>query len=318
MIRTSLRPLLTAFTGLALLSGAALTTMEDAFAETVPRLADYIAAEAPRSFAEPSEAVEAFKATLAANDLAGLAGLLGLKPAPLQANADAVGAFAQIREGATRKIIVDDKGDSRIIRIGNILWPLPFPLVKNEDGRWAFDPQAGVEEIRARRIGENELETISTLNAYLDAQREYASEDRDGDGVLEFAQKLISSEGKTDGLYWPPDQSDSESPIGSMMVKTELDKAESGAGYFGYKFRILTKQGENIAGGPYDYVIGGNMIAGFGLIAYPVVYGETGIKTFVIGHQGIAYQTDLGPDTEALAANIDSFNPDDSWEVVSD
>jgi Protein of unknown function (DUF2950) len=136
--------------------------------------------------------------------------------------------------------------------------------------------------------------------------------------VLEFAQKLISSEGATDGLYWPADLGAGESPAGEFVDQAELDAAGQGDGYFGYRFRILPGQGDNIAGGAYDYVINGNMIGGFALIAWPVKYAETGVKTFAVNQQGIVYETDLGASTETIVKYIDRFNPDESWSVVSD
>jgi hypothetical protein len=189
--------------------------------------------------------------------------------------------------------------------------------VKAQDGKWAFDTFAGLEEIENRRIGENELQTIETMRAYVDAQEEYASQDRDGDGVEEYAQKLVSSEGLTDGLYWPTDIENGESPAGNLD-QGELDDAAKGEGYFGYKYRILTGQGDNIAGGAYDYVINGNMIAGFGLIAWPARYGETGVKTFAVNQSGVIYEVDLGPATADIVKYIDRFNPQDDWAIVAD
>jgi hypothetical protein len=136
--------------------------------------------------------------------------------------------------------------------------------------------------------------------------------------VLEYAQKLLSSEGQTDGLYWPADEEHGVSPAGDFTDQAAIDKAKKGEGYFGYRFRILTGQGANIAGGAYNYVINGNMIAGFALIAWPVKYAETGVRSFVVSHQGIVYEKDLGTDTEARAAAIKLFNPDDTWDVTSD
>ena len=203
-----------------------------------------------------------------------------------------------------------------MVQIGEKLWPLPFPIVKGEDGKWAFDTFDGLEEIVNRRVGENELQTIETMRAYVDAQEDYASEDRDEDGVEEFAQKLVSTEGMTDGIYWPTDDVNGESPAGDLD-QSELDDAAKGEGYFGYKYKILTGQGDHIAGGAYDYIINGNMIAGFGLIAWPAKYGETGVKTFAVNQHGVVYETDLGP-TTAIVKYIDRFNPDDTWEVVND
>ena len=226
--------------------------------------------------------------------------------------------LAAIKEGVAKQLILDGDGDRRTLQIGEKLWPIPFPIVKGDDGKWAFDTYAGLEEIVNRYVGENELTAIETTRAYIDAQEDYAVQDRDEDGVEEFAQKLISSEGATDGLYWPTDEINGESPAGDFVVQAELGEAEKGEGYFGYKYKILTGQGDQIAGGAYDYVINGNMIGGFGLIAWPAKYGETGVKTFAVNQHGVVYETDLGPTTEQIVKHIDRFNPDDTWEVVAD
>ncbi|MCS0495624.1 DUF2950 domain-containing protein [Ancylobacter sp. MQZ15Z-1] len=279
-------------------------------------LSAYRAEQPPPGFAEPGGAIDAFKAALASDDLDALARLLGLDAARLRANEGVMDTFSKMREGAAQRVDVEDVGtDRKILDIGRELWPLPFPLVKAKDGKWAFDTEAGLDEIANRRIGENEIEVIATLRAYVDAQRLYASEDHDGDGVDEFAQKLISSPGKTDGLYWPPGQGDGDSPAGASIDPGNLDKAKQGEGYFGYRFRILRGQGNHVAGGRYDYVINGNMIAGFGLVAWPVTYGETGVHTFAVNQAGIVYEKDLGRDTAAIVAKIRRFDPDDSWTV---
>ncbi|MCK3779258.1 DUF2950 domain-containing protein [Ensifer sesbaniae] len=278
----------------------------------------YAADEDPPVFDDPAKAVDEFKAKLAANDFAGLAKLLGLNAEKLKAGEGAMDTFALIREGAARNVTVRDLEGRKIIQIGDRLWPLPFPLTKGEDGKWAFDTYVGLEEILNRRVGENELEAIDTVQAYVDAQQVYASRDRDADGVLEYAQKLISTPGQTDGLYWPAGQGGGESPVGDAISEAALEKAKAGQGYFGYRFRILTSQGDNIAGGRYDYVINGNMIGGFALIAWPVSYAETGVKTFVVNQQGIVYERDLGPSTAEIVPFIDRFDPDDKWDVVPD
>ncbi|MBB4184765.1 hypothetical protein GGE07_001391 [Sinorhizobium terangae] len=279
---------------------------------------DYAAAEDPPAFDDPLKAVEAFKSTLAANDFVGLAKLLGLDAAKLRTGEGIMETFALIREGAARNVVVRDLEGRKVLEIGDRLWPLPFPLTKGEDGKWAFDTYVGLEEIVNRRVGENELEAIETVRAYVEAQKDYAAQDRDADGVLEYAQKLISSPGQTDGLYWPADQGEETSPVGDAISEAALEKAKAGEGYFGYRFRILTSQGDNIAGGKYDYTINGNMIAGFGLIAWPVTYAETGVKTFLVNQQGIVYERDLGPSTGAIVPFIDRFDPDDKWTVVAD
>lgn len=281
-------------------------------------VSSFAAREKPTSFAEPAAAVDAFKAALAADDIAALATLIGLDPEKLKADANTVSVFAQLKDLTGKELIVQDVEDRKLLALGPKLWPFPFPLVKGADGKWAFDTSAGLEEIVNRRVGENELRTIEVMQEYGDAQREYASEDRDGDQVLEYAQKLISSEGKTDGLYWPADQGDGDSPAGALVDTAALEKAKQNQGYFGYRYRILTGQGNNVAGGRYDYIINGNMIAGFALLAWPVKYGETGVNTFAINHQGVAYQIDLGANTEALAKSIRRFNPGNDWSLVGD
>lgn len=278
----------------------------------------YAADGDPPVFDDPAKVVDEFKAKLAANDFDGLAKLLGLSAEKLKAGEGAMDTFALIREGAARNVVVRDLEGLKIIQIGDRLWPLPFPITKGEDGKWAFDTYVGLEEIVNRRVGENELEAIETAVAYVDAQKEYASQDRDADGVLEYAQKLVSAPGQTDGLYWSADQGDGESPVGDSISEAALEAAKAGQGYFGYRFRILAAQGDNIAGGRYDYVINGNMIGGFALIAWPVSYGETGVKTFVVNQHGIVYERDLGPSTEQIVPFIDRFDPDGKWSVVAD
>ncbi|PDT80337.1 DUF2950 domain-containing protein [Sinorhizobium sp. BJ1] len=279
---------------------------------------DYAAEEDPPVFDDPSKAVDAFKSALTTNDFDGLAKLLGLDAAKLKTGEGAMETFTLIREGAARKVVVRDLDNRKIIEIGDRLWPMPFPITEREDGKWAFDTYVGLGEIVNRRIGENELEAIETVRSYVEAQKDYAARDRDADGVFEYAQRLISKPSQTDGLYWPADQGDGESPVGDAISEAALEKAKAGEGYFGYRFRILTSQGENIAGGQYDYVINGNMIGGFGLIAWPVTYAETGVNTFLVNQQGIVYERDLGASTEAIVPFIVRFDPDDKWSVVND
>lgn len=204
---------------------------------------DYAAAEDPPAFDDPSKAVDAFKSALTTNDFDGLAEILGLDTAKLRTGEGAMETFNLIREGAARKVVVRDLDNRKILEIGDRLWPLPFPITEREEGKWAFDTYVGLEEIVNRRVGENELEAIETVRAYVEAQKDYAERDRDADGVFEYAQKLISSPGQTDGLYWPADQGDGESPVGDAISEAALEQAKAGEGYFGYRFRILTSQG---------------------------------------------------------------------------
>lgn len=305
-----------ALIGAALLVLAPPATSADA--EPAASLESFIGAE-PKLFDTPEAAVEAFKAAAQRAEVPAWAALLGLDPARL-ASAEGIGdRLSEIRDASAGLVSLTGDGDERIVVIGPQVWPFPFPLVKSaKDGKWAFDTVAGIEEIVNRRVGENELRAIETARLYVEAQKDYASSDLDGDGVLEYAQKIVSSPGQTDGLYWPPDQGDGDSPVGPNLDPSALGKAEAGNGYFGYRFRVLKQQGKNIAGGAYDYVINGNMIVGFALVAWPVDYARTGVSTFAISHAGILYEKDLGPDTDALVKKISSFNPDESWRIVPD
>ncbi|TDW20715.1 DUF2950 family protein [Rhizobium azibense] len=280
-------------------------------------LSEFAAGTAP-SFNDPSAALERFKTVLSANDLDGLANLLGLDAAKLRSSNEAMISYGLIREGAARQLRLQDLGDRKIVSVGDVLWPLPFPLSQDKDGKWAFDTAVGLQEIVNRRIGANELATIQTMQDYVAAQREYASEDRDGDGIYEYAQKLISSPGKVDGLYWDPSVYGEDSPASALVQTAAFDKAKRGEGYFGYRYRILTGQGENVLGGKQSYIVNGHMTAGFALLAWPVKYRVTGVQTFIINGVSVIYERDLGPQTEERAAVIKDFNPDSNWTTVRD
>jgi Protein of unknown function (DUF2950) len=299
-----------------LFSSALVTTLCIPPAIAEPSIAKYIGDE-PQAFTEASEAVEIFRKELAAKNVEGLAKLLGLDPNEIGKSDDFDERLTELQEAAAERLQVVEYGaNTRGIILGDLTWPFPFPLVKGEDGKWAFDTVAGLEEVLDRRIGENELAALATMTNYIIAQGLYHDEDWDEDGVLEFAQTLRSSPGKMDGLYWPAAEHDGvESPVGPFIDEDKAVAAgDSPNGYFGYRYRVLTKQGENISGGAYDYVINGNMLGGYALIATPARYGETGIMTFVISHHGAIYEKDLGENTEAEAAKIDIFNPDKDWK----
>ena len=209
--------------------------------------------------------------------------------------------------------IAEKDGVSRL-EVGHAGWTLPIPIVKSGTG-YTFDLKAGHDEIIARQIGRNELDTQQALLAYYDAQREYAGIDHNGDKVLEYAQKFASTPGKQDGLYWDAKDGEPESPLGPLFATKPKGSEE---GYQGYKYRILSAQGPSAPGGPYDYVVGGRMRNGFAAIAYPVHYGETGIMSFMISHDGIVFEKDLGKNGAAVAQAMKTFDPDDSWTEDKD
>jgi hypothetical protein len=215
----------------------------------------------------------------------------------------------------------NDGENQRTMLIGSQEWPVPFPIIKGDKG-WSFDTEDGIYELLARRVGADELSAIGALNALVQAQQDYHETDQDGDEVLEYAQKLVSSPGKHDGLYWETDPNSNApaSPLNSFVTAQGgyLEGRDAGDPLRGYHFRILTRQGENAPGGRYDYVINGNMIAGFGAIAWPSEYGSTGIMTFIVNQQGKIYQKDLGEDTDLAAAALQSYDLDDTWTLTKD
>ena len=205
-----------------------------------------------------------------------------------------------------------------ILIIGRNDWPFPIPIIK-QGQQWIFDTASGKEEILDRRIGRNELYTIQVMLAVVDAQREYAMKDRDGDGLLEYAQKFMSDPDKKNGLYWPAKEGEDPSPLGLLAAKAKREgysKAqdpEEPQPYHGYFYRILTSQGPNAAGGAFDYIVKGKMIGGFAVVAYPADYGNSGVMTFIVNHDDVVYQKDLGEDTEKEAQAIKLFDPDKTW-----
>ena len=197
-----------------------------------------------------------------------------------------------------------------VVGAGDAPFTLPIPLAKDAKG-WHFDTRAGAEEIRIRRIGRNEDSAIQAAKAYHDAQMDYAEEDRDGDGVMEYARKFFSADGKHDGLYWAEDDSGEISPLGPLF-----GDATPGGDWHGYHFRILEAQGASAPGGAYAYTLGDNMSRGFALIAWPAKYDDTGVMSFMISHDGELFQKDLGPGGEAQAKAMTRFDPDSSWKEV--
>jgi hypothetical protein len=294
------------------------------------------------TFASPQDALQALVSAAKSEDHAGLAKLFGpdydqlLSGDDVEDAADLDDFSAAVSESAGIQKVDDSK---YTVVVGSESWPTPIPLVQ-KDGKWLFDTKAGLDEVLNRRIGENEFSAISTCRAYAVAQWEYYTEgDWDHDGVAEYAQKLISTPGNHDGLYWETSEDDKPSPLGKLIAaaraegygpKTEaLDSAGKGgsekeavaeerAPYHGYYFKILTRQGSHAPGGKYSYVINGNMIAGYALVAYPDKWGNSGVMTFIVNQQGRVYEKNLGADTAKFAAAMNEYNPDPSWKLVGD
>ena len=279
------------------------------------------AAAPQETFATPEEAVDALMTALKADSDPALIAIFGEEHKDLIINADHAAASATRAEilaaMQTLRVLRGPSPERRVLVIGDEAWPVPIPIVRVGD-RWRFATEEGADELVNRRIGANERNAIYALRAYIDAQREYASRDRDGDGVLQYAQKLASSPGKHDGLYWPADEAKGEepSPFGPLIAESVAYFKGHAAGdpYRGYYFRILTRQGKNAPGGAYSYVINGRMIAGFAMIAYPAEYGRSGVMTFMVSHNGNVYEKNLGKDSTAIGAKTSSFDPGAGWK----
>jgi hypothetical protein len=284
--------------------------------------ADAAAAPKQKSFATPEEAVAAFVAALRSNDEKQLVAIFGPDAKALTSSGDPV-RDAQRRAAFIadydRKNRLAPEGSRMVLSVGEQDWPFAIPLVKAGD-RWVFDTKAGKEEILNRRVGENEIDTVQTLLAIVDAQREYAMKPRDGDGVRKYAEKLASDPGRQNGLFWKTAPGEEQSPLGPLAAEAFAEgyrKGQQGpVPYHGYYFRILKKQGKHAPGGAFDYVAQKRMIGGFAVVAYPAVYGSSGVMTFIVNHDGVVYQKNLGRETAKAAAAITAFDPDASWKKV--
>jgi len=297
-------------------------------------------ASSQRTFSSADDALQALVSAAMAKDRSALARLFGPDYDQLLSGDDvedvkdldefavAVGESADLQK-------VDDS--EYTVTVGKDNWPTPIPLVK-DNGKWFFDTKAGLNEVINRRVGENEFSAITTCRAYAVAQWEYYTEgDWDHDGVAEYAQRLISTPGGHNGLYWETAEDDKPSPLGKLIAAAQSEgygpeaSTDENAGkggsdkeapqidrapYHGYYFKILTRQGPHAPGGKYSYVINGNMIAGYALVAYPDKWGNSGVMTFIISQQGRVYQKDLGPDTATLASAMTEYNPDPTWKLV--
>jgi Protein of unknown function (DUF2950) len=281
------------------------------------------AALAQEDYKTPEAAVDALVATARSGDEKAALVVLGRDGEDIITSGDKVSDDAVRARFVTSydaKHEITTEGDSKaILVIGDNDYPFPIPMVRNKNGTWSFDTEAGRREILYRRIGHNELDAIETSLAYVDAQSDYAAKDRTGAGAGIYAQRFVSTPGKKDGLYWPTEQSEEESPLGELFAAASKQGYRAGEGrspYHGYYYKILTKQGPSAEGGAADYTVNGNMIGGFALVAYPAEYRNSGVMSFIVNYAGTVYEKDLGPDTAEIAEHMTSFNPDSTWKKV--
>ena len=278
-------------------------------------------AQPQKTFASPEEAVAALVAGVRAGDRPTTIAVLGQGAAGSVTSGDAVADRAMVArflESYQAHNAIVKSGDRATLTIGKDDYPFAFPIVKAGE-RWRFDTAAGKEELLARRIGENELDVIQILRAIVDAQLEYASEDRNGNGTLEYAQQFASKPGKRDGLYWPVKSGEPPSPLGALVASAAGEgyaKEKKPQPFHGYYFRPLKGQGLDAPTGELDYVVRGRAIGGFAVVAWPATYGNSGIMTFIVNHEGIVYEKDLGPNTQAVASSMRRFNPGKGWTRV--
>jgi hypothetical protein len=280
-----------------------------------------------KTFKSPEEAAKSLMDAVKSNDTKELLAIFGPAGKEIISSGDQVADKAGIEhfikdyEEMSRLEKETDKKVTLIV--GNREWPFPIPIVKKGE-TWAFDTMAGKEELLNRRIGRNELNTIQTCLAMVDAQQEYAMKDRDSDKVREYAQKFRSTQGKKDGLYWDAKEGEEQSPLGSLAARAVREgyggrkPGDKPAPYHGYFYRILKAQGKNAPGGAYDYVVNGKMIGGFALVAYPAEYEASGVMTFIVNHDGVVYEKDLGKETGKIASAMTKYDPDKTWKKVED
>ena len=279
------------------------------------------AAASEQMFVTPKAAVQAVIKACQSDDVAALLKIFGPEGKDVVLSGDSSddkdnrAQFAKLA-GVKNKLIPDPANpDKMILSIGKDKWPFPIPLVR-QNGQWYFDSSEGRQEILARRIGSNELDAIEVCHGYVEAQFEYAQTHK-SNGVPEYAQKIVSSPGKQDGLYWDPSKGAPECEVPKGFAQAaESMSADQREPYRGYYFHILTAQGPDARGGAVNYIVKGSMIGGFGLVAWPSEYGVSGVQTFMVDHDGTVYESNLGPETGRTAAEMTEFNPDKSWHPV--
>jgi Protein of unknown function (DUF2950) len=280
-------------------------------------------AQGPRLTGSPEEVYKAMIDALRAGDRTAMLRMLGPDAKDLVSSGDDVAdrqAWKRFVEAYDRAHRLEASDGKIVLVVGTEEYPAPIPLVPDGEG-WKFDTAAGREEIRDRRVGRNELSTIQVCLAIVDAQREYYALGAGRTGYLEYAQRMISTPGKRDGLYWPTKPGEPPSPLGELAARAraqgyEGSQARGRAPFHGYFYRLLTAQGPSAPGGAYDYVVRGHMIGGFGVVAFPARYGESGVMTFIVNHDGVVYQKDLGAATARTADAMKIFNPGPGWQLV--
>jgi DUF2950 family protein len=290
----------------------------------VPLHAQAPSPQAQKQFATPQQAAEALIQAAENYDVPALLEIFGPDGKDLVSSTDPVQdknraeAFAA-KAHEKNAVVLDPKNKFRAtLSVGNDDWPLPVPIVKQK-GKWYFDSKQGRDEILFRRIGANELDAIQICRGFVEAQKEYASEVHDDSGVHQYAQKIISSPGKRDGLVWRNEDGTLGGPISEGIAQAiEEGYSSKTQGYHGYYFKVLKGQGPAARLGQLDYVVEGVMIGGFGLVAVPAQYRVTGVKTFMVSYDGIVYEKDLGPDSLNIAKNMERYNPDKTWHRTDD
>ncbi|MCW5591407.1 MAG: DUF2950 domain-containing protein [Burkholderiales bacterium] len=280
-------------------------------------------AAAQKTFASPEEAAKALVDAVKAADAKAILAIVGPQSKSWISSGDAVRDaedWKRFVAAYDEKNAIVKEGDAKaILNVGKDDYPFAAPLVKR-GGSWAFDAEAGRQEAINRRIGRNELDTIQTMLAIVDAQREYVEKDADGNGLADYAARLVSSPGKKDGLYWPAKAGEPQSPLGPLAAQAVAEgygkKAAAGKPqpFHGYFFRPLKGQGPHAAGGKYDYEVNGRMMGGFAVVAWPAKYGVSGVMSFVVNHDGVVFEKDLGPNTGAVAQKMTRFDPDKTWK----
>jgi len=285
-------------------------------------LASVSAASAQQSFKSPEDAAQALVNAARDNWPKGVISVLGPDADEIVSSGDKASDDAMrekfLAAYDARHEVKKEGDDKAVMIIGKDDFPFPIPLTR-KGAAWKFDTATGRLEILYRRIGRNEINAIKASLAYVDAQNEYAEKNPTGAGSATYAQRIVSRPGRKDGLYWPAAPGEEESPLGELVAQASKEGYAIGGErvpYHGYYYKILTRQGPMAAGGEVDYIVRGNMIGGFALVAYPAEYGNSGVMTFLVNHSGQVFQKDLGERTARIAERMTSFNPDQTWKKV--